>query len=342
MIVITLRISNIFGTLVEGGKKVYNEIEKTNIEYQEDLSEKVNDRLHGWVGTVEKQKDLIIDSEVSLDSNNSITVLARGKLAEEDILRHLNAAGVASKYIIGEVSADFIDETDKPDVITSDRQKINESSEEFTLLKDELQKVVKIIQTKWTDLRNETAIKKIQNIPSLNEWYESFKPDTKKIAKKMLGQIENLGLDNPSNKIDLYTYGMFAFQSLEARGKLDLLEDDHNDIETIITLFKDIDEIERAQYTDIVKKRLSVLNQFESYIDSNELEKIIQELLFDHLWLINPGWERATIADKEKERTVKLFLEEPSVVDEEVAKSRFDIQICDIANKWDDCRTKKI
>src|SRR5215212_5669429 len=56
----------------------------------------------GWIGTIDEQKSIDED-------NNTIAVLARGKLIQEDVLKDLKEGGVYSKYLVGEVHADFMD-----------------------------------------------------------------------------------------------------------------------------------------------------------------------------------------------------------------------------------------
>ena len=52
--------------------------------------------------------------------------------------------------------------------------------------------------------------------------------------------------------------------------------------------------LEASLYRDIVKSRLDVIRNFQKIVDEDSKERVLQEYLFDHLWLLDPTWERAT------------------------------------------------
>lgn len=76
--------------------------------------------VSGWVGSVFRPKQL--DPE-----GPGIPVLARGKLIHEDLLTSVPHGGLFTKYLTGEISADFIDVDEEADIATSDRQSLKES-----------------------------------------------------------------------------------------------------------------------------------------------------------------------------------------------------------------------
>lgn len=53
-----------------------------------------------WIGTVDLPESLD-------DVNNSIVLLARGKLVHENLLPEFKEAGLYAQYVIGEVNADL-------------------------------------------------------------------------------------------------------------------------------------------------------------------------------------------------------------------------------------------
>ncbi len=60
---------------------------------------------------------------------------SRGKLIHEDLLSAVKATGVYSKYLMGEIHADFVDDDKADDIATSDRQSLKENDERFIALK---------------------------------------------------------------------------------------------------------------------------------------------------------------------------------------------------------------
>ena len=57
-------------------------------------------------------------------------------------------------------------------------------------------------------------------------------------------------------------------------------------------IFTGLDEIEATLYYQIIRERIEVIKVFQSITDDNALEKVIQTHLFNHLWLLDPSWER--------------------------------------------------
>lgn len=111
--------------------------------------------IAGWIGTVERSGDLKDGS----DNINKIVILVRGKLGQEDILADYTEGGLYSKYLIGEIHADFFDDDTFEDMATSNRQEYRRDDERFIALKDFIYNELKHIQRKWTDLRNESGVR---------------------------------------------------------------------------------------------------------------------------------------------------------------------------------------
>ena len=80
----------------------------------------VSHQVAGWIGTALGSGDLK-DGE---DNLNKIVIMVRGKLAQEDILEDFTEGGLYTKYLIGEIHADFLDVDNEEDIATSNRQEI--------------------------------------------------------------------------------------------------------------------------------------------------------------------------------------------------------------------------
>lgn len=60
-------------------------------------------------------------------------------------------------------------------------------------------------------------------------------------------------------------------------------------------IFGSLSEVEEAAYADITKQRLEIIRKFRGIKDDTEaLEKVAQKYLFDHLWLLDPAWDRVS------------------------------------------------
>jgi hypothetical protein len=126
-----------------------------------------------------------------------------------------------------------------------------------------------------------------------------------------------------------------AFERLRFRDLLSELGriEDANDLELVGRVFASIDEIEAAQYGEIARGRLQIIRQFTGIIDANEKERVIQDHIFDHLWLLDPSWERASTNARIEESVMKEFGKIDAGLTEAEKKGRFDIRYRTAAGK---------
>jgi len=95
----------------------------------------------------------------------------------------------------------------------------------------------------------------------------------------------------------MYKHGILAFERMKLRGSTDELATNIHNIDKLLSILADRDALEASIYRDIVKSRLDAIKDFQEIVDDNAKEKILQKYLFDHLWLLDPAWERATSSE---------------------------------------------
>ena len=288
--------------------------------------------IRGWIGTV-GQVGQLKDSDTK-ESLNKIVVMVRGKLAQEDILEEFGEGGVYSKYIIGEIHADFLDQDDKDDIATTSRQHIIEGDRRYCLLKEKLISELKHIQSEWTDLRNEDGYKKAIESPTIKEWYQELSSDHKNAAKKLMGKIYRLPIEDSDQRRQLLIGSLLAFESLKLRGLLDRIEEISVDnIDMISDLFVQLDDLEASVYYQISRERLEVIRKLTEFVDTGVKERVIQEHLYNHLWLLDPSWERATHTERMEKRIYNALDGVYKNLSEDERNSRLDIYYATTANK---------
>jgi hypothetical protein len=167
--------------------------------------------------------------------------------------------------------------------------------------------------------------------PAVFEWFNTLKGDHQEKAKDLFATIESFhfeGEDEKLKKKELYKQGIIAFEKLRLKEELSKL----NEIRTITdiqlaNIFTSIEDIEANNYYDIAKERVDIIKKFKESLDKNEREKVIQQYLFDNLWLLDSSWERATEVSAIMEQKVKTAFEnvEADLTDAE-GKGRFDIR----------------
>ena len=283
----------------------------------------------GWVGTVDEQKS--IDEET-----NVIPVLAWGKLIHEDLLSAVKPAGLFAKYIMGEIHADFVDDDGLDDIATSDRQSLKETDPRFKAITEYLaDTVLRTVGNAWRDWRRDDALDKARANPVVEEWYLSLGPDARVYAKQLFGKIGNMSLESEADRLELYKHGILAFEKLRFRDLLSEIDklDSANELDLIGRVFSSIDELEAAQYGEIARGRMSVIQSFVDIVDADGKEKVIQRHLFDHLWLLDASWERASTNQRVEQSVTKEFAAIDAKLTDDERAGRIDIRYRTAAGK---------
>ena len=292
--------------------------------------------VRGWIGTVDKPKSLSTPE----GNLNSIVVLARGRLVQEDVLPRISGAEVYTKYVTGQVEADFLDETSLDDIVTSNRQALMEDDERVEKLLTFLRKTMRRIADEWTGLRTTDKTSELRSkFPGVGDWLDGLETGWKSKAEKLMERIATmeLGRDEPDAEDEarktLLRHSILGFERLRLRGDEEELERAlAAGIDALLKLLADKDSLEASFYRDIVNNRLEVIKKLQALTDENVKERVLQEYLFDHLWLLDPAWERATGSEAMEER---LRLKEPFRDDEETKAKygRVDIRYRTVAGK---------
>lgn len=279
--------------------------------------------ISGWIGSVKEVGALKDDKE----NLNKISIMVRGKLAQEDILESFGEGGMYSSYLIGEIHADFLDEDQSEDIATSSRQAIFEEDDRFIALRKFLRKELKHIQSKWTDLRTESGTKKALEIPEVKTWYGELSKDHRKSAESLLGRINQLTLNFEEDRVELIKHGVLAFESLKYRENLDALDGiSAENLPVLARIIGNLDDMEATLYHQIIKGRINVVKVFQEKVEDNVLERAIQQHLFNHLWLLDPSWERATSTEYMERKVSTEFGKIDAALTKKEKDARIDLK----------------
>jgi hypothetical protein len=240
----------------------------------------------------------------------------------------VNFSRILSNYLTGQIEADFLDLSTEEDIATSDRQRLIEDDERYRALVIFLRQTLVSIADQWTSWRNEARGKDaLAQSTALQNWVSTLPQTQRNAAQKMLGLIRGVELDTEDERLELYKSGMLAFERLRLRDESHLLgQADSMSIEKILPLLADLSALEGSLYRDIVKSRVDVIRKFENLVDTNVREKVLQEHLFNNLWLLDPGWDHAT-ENTRIERTLKSdYPEFSNTLSDDESKGRYDIR----------------
>lgn len=264
--------------------------------------------VRGWIAIARQSSDL--DGHDGEDNLNRITLMVRGKVAQEDVLQTFRIGGMITKFLFGEIYADFLDEDHQEDIATSGRQSIAEDDLRYQALIAFIESELKFIWTKSNALKAREGLHLALNSnSSIRDWYERLSVrSVRNVAQRLFGVIEQASIE-ARYKPQFYASTVLAIETFRAKETLDTLQHvDVDNIESFLKQLSDLDALEAEKYRQIVTERLGIINTLEQHVQANEYEKIIQKFLFNRLWLLDPAWERAT-EFAVQEQTVQTIVE---------------------------------
>ena len=268
-------------------------------------------KVTGWFGTTKTPTDLTSDEDAG--SLKNIIVLARKRPIQEGIIEKLDFSRLFGNYVTGQIEADFldIDEPGYEDIATSDRQRLIEDDERVIALQKFLRQAFLAAAEDWSKARpKREAVDALKRYPKLKEWVEELPPWQRESARTMVGTIAGLpfeGKDAAEDRSALFRSGILAFARVGLRKSSDDLDLLSKVTATdLLPLLGQQDAYEAGLWVDILRSRVQAIEKLQDLTDANEKEKVLQEHLFDHLWLLDPSWERATGSETMEENLRKL------------------------------------
>ena len=249
-------------------------------------------KVSGWIGTARTPKQL---DRADAGNLNSIVVFARGRLFQENILDKVNDGRIYTKYLTGQIEADFLDNDDQSDIATSDRQRVQEDDPRYVELVAFLRTSLAEVERRWSEWRRKHEVEEAKKTsPALMEWFATLPSGSRKSAESLIAKLSALPVDDQEDRKLLYRHGIFAFERMRLRGSAEELVKGLLKVEGLLSVLADRDALEASLYRDIVKSRLDAIKDFQDIVDEDAIERVLQQYLFDHLWLLDPAWERAT------------------------------------------------
>ena len=221
-----------------------------------------------------------------------MTLLARGKLVQENAYFDDRANDYFHSYLYGYLNVDFIDEDDEIDNVSTDRKSLIWEGEELEELKSKLNDILKAISRDWRIKRQaakKETFKKVHNV-DVDKWLGGLNAAEKPLAIKISDAvINNTSLDDfAAAKLFSFiqdAYSLQGFKDFAATlDKIDSLNE-----EVAIKMINDWQFIEAKELAKIADGRISTINQFEKYIKNNVSEtKVMQKFLEKFPWILDP------------------------------------------------------
>lgn len=267
--------------------------------------------VSGYVASVFQPKNLGSKD----DSANIFSVFANGRVFAENILSEANSAKYYQNYLVGEIHADFLDDDDV-DRATASREAVKKDDPRYQALLGFVRTTLESIGDQWDDWRTELGLDLTdQGNAGVNEWLLTVLDRRDHIiAKRLMTSIKNATIHSDDIKNDaakkiLYRGAIIGFEKLKLRKQLDKLVGITDVLSAeFASIFSALNDVEEAAYSEITKQRLEIIKKFKDIAgDPVALERVAQTYLFEHLWLLDPSWDRVT-GRAEMEKTLTAFI----------------------------------
>ncbi|MDB5987416.1 MAG: hypothetical protein JWR16_2469 [Nevskia sp.] len=279
--------------------------------------------LSGWIGTVSSPSQL---KDEEGDNLNRLAVFMRGKMAQEDILDDFGQKEIYADYVVGELHCEELDVDDQGDIATSSRQALRQDDPRFEALRKIVLSELRHIASKWSDFRRSDGAKVAMAVPAVSEWLQNLKGDTKKKAERWIGRLNTIRSGDESDKKELLKASILAFESYRRKEELDRLEQIQDEsLDQILDIFRNIDDLELSYYGQIVKLRVNVIKTLQEKLKQNEKELALRDYIFNHLWLLDPGWERVKGSEHAETKVNNFLKSNSSSLTPKEKKARIDI-----------------
>ena len=275
----------------------------------------------GWIGTVRRPNFLKAQDGENL---NRLAIFMRGKVAQEDVLSDFGLKEIFADYIVGEIHCDELD--DGEDIATSSRQALKHDDSRFEIVRTAVHCELRHIAGRWTDLRNRDGSKILcKEVPAVAEWLSTMQGSTQRKAERWIGRLNALR-SGDETKRELLKASILAFESYRRKEQLDYLEGLSNEnLKPILDVFNDIDDLQLSYYGQIVNLRLGVITALEEKLRTDQKEAVIRDHIFEHLWLLDPSWERVKGSEAMESRITTLLNGVTANLPDREKKARIDI-----------------
>ncbi|MCO2282906.1 ATP-binding protein [Pseudomonas paraeruginosa] len=251
--------------------------------------------VDGFIGSVVKPEQLRKEG----DNNNTITLLANGRLFEEDLQKRIDDSKVFNSYLVGELEVNGLDLNDRPDIAVSSRQGVQEDDPRYQDFLAYIKSRLGEIANFWDAWRREVGgAQMVTEFPKLKDWIESLPPRHRPKAQQLINKINTIRFSGTEEyqrvqRREVVKAQVLAFEKLRLQDNLDAIA--NIDVEKNVAEFREImitvEDLEASLHRDIISQRLAVIKKLDEDQQNRVKEVVVQEHIYNHLWLVDSKWE---------------------------------------------------
>lgn len=299
--------------LGEGDDRIYDEISVSNLpaEERERYQDLIDKGLKGWIGFVDKPSKLKVrDGE----NNFNVVVYINEKIADEDIFRSSPESTFASKYMVGEIRADYLgDSIDGESLITSSRQGLDHDEGEVIEFLHFARQIRSKSITKWNTFREKKAVSDLPDYISkdsdYNSWVQGLDETSRRLNGKLIRAIKPAidSGDADESAVKALVNGTIEMVETARRDKLfseigDIADagDSELIVAKMVTLMHRLNLSEAHGLYRVNDERLRAIERLEQLVEEGAVEKEFQSLLGENPWMINPTWRAVDVSDEDE------------------------------------------
>ena len=202
--------------------------------------------------------------------------------------------------ILGEINADFLDPEEPATrydefIITTPRDNFNESDPKFQKLRewteDKIREIVKEIEEQTAKQRKKRILKDKRFTAALKRLPPHMQEYVLNLINTIIPKLKRLPAEDADFVLTLILKASESSEFLEILKKMD--EAGAEDIGRLAALLQDWGVYEITAITELIKRRLSVIDQFETFakdIETLEYEQI-HKTLESNLWLLDDNYK---------------------------------------------------
>lgn len=283
-------------------------------------------KITGFIASVRKPEQLKVDG----DNNNVITLLANGRIFEEDVKVRLDDSRVFNSYLVGELRYNVIDDNAQPDIAVSSRQGVQENDQRFKEFIGYIQTRMNEIASDWDEWRREIGAEEvIKEFPKVDDWLQTLPYNLQIRARQLVNRINTMRFGGNATKQkeqrkQVLKSQIMAFEKLKLGFNLEAV--DKVDFTESFSAFRDVmlsvQDLEASLYWQITSQRLAVVKKLDEAQQDQVKERIVQDHIYENLWLVDSRWEYKQYATQ-YEKTLTSYLR--NAVPDTKEGARFDI-----------------
>jgi hypothetical protein len=252
--------------------------------------------VSGWIGALNRTDNL--DDGVQ----RGIAIHARGKLVQEPFVFEATVGQqYALSYLVGELHAEFVDETE--DTISTTRNSLVWDTEANLALLDWGRAEVNRIAREWAEKRSRDNEREL----SQNALYQKFVKESERfedsrVRKAAQKLIKSVISSNPladakaQEPVIQYCIDYVEFDAFRELAT-EIAETEVVNPADLVNLFREWELIEAKEMMRVTEGRITTIEKLQNLIDTNALEvPTLHKFLKEFPWVLDPRW--ALIADE--------------------------------------------